>query len=436
MTRILSNLYLLYSMTGHDCVSCMDPIRGVEIHVPCNHYYDQECLVSLFEAATRDESLFPPRCCRERIPLALIQSYMPAESLAQFKSRTKELSNAKRVYCAKASCSRFLGPQYDGILPSLLAPTFKCSAPGCGTATCSSCKNEIKARTKHRCEESLTDQGVLALGQSSGWARCPGCEMLIELTIGCYHMTCRCKTQFCYLCRARWKTCQCPQWEAGRLVTAAEERADAQLRVERAAPIRRVRPRIRPPPLVGMNRDLNQPRPRRDVGEGGADAPTRPVPLASFRYARLYSVVEEDDRAPRSNAPAQPTGDLPLQGSDFDDLTLLLDIPVTLARSPSTTDPIDVADAASTVAASAGSQASSMVESSVAPLRWHKRVEDDSERRRTLTMRWVERLQQDHGCTHEKWTFQRGEGNCAICEEHIPVCCFVSGVRRAVGIGC
>lgn len=39
-------------------------------------------------------------------------------------------------------------------------------------------------------------------------------------------MSCRCSAEFCYLCAAPWKTCECVQWEKGRLV------ADAQYRME------------------------------------------------------------------------------------------------------------------------------------------------------------------------------------------------------------
>lgn len=61
---------------------------------------------------------------------------------------------------------------------------------------------------------------------------------MVELNKGCYHMTCRCKTEFCYLCRARWKTCRCTQWDEGRLVAAAEQRIDGLLAgVRRPAPV-------------------------------------------------------------------------------------------------------------------------------------------------------------------------------------------------------
>jgi len=35
-------------------------------------------------------------------------------------------------------------------------------------------------------------------------------------------MTCICKTEFCYLCGLRWKTCACPQWDEDRLIERAE----------------------------------------------------------------------------------------------------------------------------------------------------------------------------------------------------------------------
>jgi hypothetical protein len=32
---------------------------------------------------------------------------------------------------------------------------------------------------------------------------------MVERNKGCSHMTCRCSAQFCYICRAQWKTCKC-----------------------------------------------------------------------------------------------------------------------------------------------------------------------------------------------------------------------------------
>ncbi|KAI0746964.1 hypothetical protein C8Q80DRAFT_810441 [Daedaleopsis nitida] len=408
----------LERLTGHECVSCMDPIHGVEVRAPCDHYYDKECVLALFTAALRDETLFPPRCCRKRIPVTLVQPHLSPEALSQFKSKVKELRVEKRVYCAKPSCSRFLGAQYEGVLPGLLAPNLKCPARGCGTYTCSWCKNEIKRGERHRCEESSADLRVLALGQEAGWVRCPGCEAMIELTMGCYHMTCRCKTQFCYLCRARWKTCQCPQWEERRLVAAAEERADVQIRLERGgrAPIRR-----RPPPRLRLAdhvepiRIADIPAVLRREADDAVDVPRAPDTPPSPRTpdATIHHVFEElvsvylGSTAARGRNPLRVAQPAPTR------LSII-------------SNPFDDAHRASVALEDMDSLAGEIgtASSSVAPLRWNKQSPDERERRRALTVHWVERLRDHHACDHDKWTFHRGEGHCAVCEEHILICYF------------
>ena len=85
-------------------------------------------------------------------------------------------------------------------------------------------------RTVHNgsCDEDH-DGELLKIIKAAGFQRCV-CGYLVELTVGCYHMTCRCKRQFCYLCAKPWKTCSCPQFDEQRLLLRAHEldaRADA-----------------------------------------------------------------------------------------------------------------------------------------------------------------------------------------------------------------
>lgn len=217
-------------LTGHDCVICGDAIRGTEIRAPCSHYYDKSCIIELFKAATRDETLYPPRCCRQQIPLSSVRSLLTADAIELFNEKAAEFRTLNRVYCSNPRCSRFLGPQQEGPKPSAYH-LFKCSAPDCKTETCACCKARVESHTKssHVCRKDVDAHDVLALGERARWARCPGCEALIELNLGCFHMTCRCKTEFCYSCGARWKTCRCPQWEERRLLAAAEARVDIRL---------------------------------------------------------------------------------------------------------------------------------------------------------------------------------------------------------------
>lgn len=188
-----------------NCSVCLDNIEGHVITAPCGHTYDASCMEALISAATKDEALFPPRCCRDPIPIESVQSYIDATVLATFKEKSIEFSTPTRVYCSNPKCSRFLGPKNDGKSPS--AP-ITCS---CSTITCNSCRGNIANGDvfSHSCSSDTLEQEVRALADKKKWATCPGCSNLVELSTGCNHMTCRCGTQFCYYCNAKWGACDC-----------------------------------------------------------------------------------------------------------------------------------------------------------------------------------------------------------------------------------
>ncbi|KAH9950515.1 hypothetical protein B0H21DRAFT_538336 [Amylocystis lapponica] len=186
-----------------NCVICTDTIKGPEIRAPCGHYYDQACLIDLFRSATTDESLFPPRCCQQPFILADIRRYLSVELSHSFERKSKEFNTPDRVYCHRQSCSAFLGPTSPSAVPRT------CST--CHAQTCGKCKGPV--HFPRSCPDDADDAAVLALAEEAGWKRCPGCRQLVELTQGCYHMTCRCRKQFCYVCTETWKTCNCPQWD-------------------------------------------------------------------------------------------------------------------------------------------------------------------------------------------------------------------------------
>ncbi|KAK0480573.1 hypothetical protein IW261DRAFT_1363865 [Armillaria novae-zelandiae] len=187
------------------CSVCLENIEGHVIAAPCGHVYDASCMEALISAATQDESLFPPRCCRDPIPIESVQSHIDATVLATFKEKSTEFSTPIRVYCSNPKCSRFLGPKNDGKSPST---PLTCS---CTTITCNSCRGNITHGDvfSHSCSSDTLEQEVRALADKKKWATCPGCSNLVELSSGCNHMTCRCGTQFCYHCNAKWGACDC-----------------------------------------------------------------------------------------------------------------------------------------------------------------------------------------------------------------------------------
>ena len=177
----------------------------------------------MVEAFTRDESLFPLRCCKDPIPVAGVLPTLPLALRSLFERKNAEFSilTRDRIYCSNLNCSMFLGSS-EG---RLLLFAIRCSQ--CFARTCPRCKES--AHAGEGCGVSKSDEALQALVKSEGWQTCPGCDAVVELHHGCYHITCRCRAEFCYLCAERWKTCDCVQWDNDRLMIAAQEGVENEL---------------------------------------------------------------------------------------------------------------------------------------------------------------------------------------------------------------
>jgi hypothetical protein len=162
-----------------DCVTCRDAFRFSElVRCPCGDLYCFECLKSLFMRSIKDETLFPPRCCVEGIPLLMIEGKLSDEELSNFESAIIEFTTIDRTYCAQKDCGRFVPPN----------PTHSghvvCAA--CNTETCTYCKGLSHGGD---CSEDEALLAVLALAEGQRWRRCFRCKTMVELNIGCNHIT-------------------------------------------------------------------------------------------------------------------------------------------------------------------------------------------------------------------------------------------------------
>lgn len=169
---------------------------------------------------------------------------MPPSLASTYREKAAEFSTVRRVYCSKPACSRFLGPRTD----SKHAINYYCAV--CATRTCSGCRLGVSTGTvgqPHTCRTDRSQREVLDLARRRGWTRCPVCDQMIELHSGCYHMTCICAAQFCYVCGSPWKTCPCPRWE------------QVELRELDAPPAQPVRP----PPIDAARPPTPPPKPTR-----------------------------------------------------------------------------------------------------------------------------------------------------------------------------
>lgn len=162
------------------CSTCMDNFFDEDLATaPCEHRNCRDCLRQIFTRAFVDEELFPPRCCRQTIPLESVTVFLTPEIEVTFAVKTVEYGTKHRVYCSAPGCETFLTP--DMVIREGVSQCANCQA-----VTCLLCKNAIHDGD---CpiDEAMAQLELLAEGE--GWTRCPECRRMVDLISGCYHMS-------------------------------------------------------------------------------------------------------------------------------------------------------------------------------------------------------------------------------------------------------
>ncbi|KAF5564116.1 arylsulfatase [Fusarium phyllophilum] len=174
---------------------------------PCSHGMCQPCLIRSIQTAMKDESIFPPKCCGQAIPVDNTNAFITEDLLTEYDNKREEFETTKRTYCSDKACSAFIPTRLieDGIA--------RCTR--CEKRTCLNCLSEAHEGT---CTDDPESQRVIRLAEEKGWRRCEQCKNMVELDHGCFHISCRCSYQFCYRCDEKWKTCDCPQWDEEQLM--------------------------------------------------------------------------------------------------------------------------------------------------------------------------------------------------------------------------
>jgi hypothetical protein len=164
------------------CIVCTERRpRALMVTTKCGHRYCSDCMKSLFMRSTKDEGLYPPKCCKQHIPLASVARHMDANELAIFQLATVEFATQDRVYCSNLACGMFIVP--DDISSGLQRAS--CSA--CGTETCTICKNGYHRGSD--CQDDPALRQTRELAESYGWQTCKTCKRVVQLRSGCNHMT-------------------------------------------------------------------------------------------------------------------------------------------------------------------------------------------------------------------------------------------------------
>ena len=162
----------------HICVICTDQFRARQlITAPCGDRYCIACLGELYDLAMKDESLFPPRCCRQPIPLEIATQLLSSTQVQEFLEKTIEFTTHDRIYCHDNSCGAFIRPDKTSGEKAMCI---------CGALTCIVCK---AAAHEGDCPEDPAYVSLMEFARAEGYQACQQCKRLVELSTGCNHMT-------------------------------------------------------------------------------------------------------------------------------------------------------------------------------------------------------------------------------------------------------
>lgn len=168
------------SQPTYECLACSDQMRAYEVaRLQCGHNYCHRCLDRLYSEASKDKSLFPPRCCAGTIPDDVAQLLLSDNTAAIFNAKVPELSATNPIYCHVNTCSTF-------IVDEAIEESAVAECPKCGAEVCVDCG---QGWHEDACAPDESYDALMNLAEEEGWKRCPDCNSLIERTFGCNHMT-------------------------------------------------------------------------------------------------------------------------------------------------------------------------------------------------------------------------------------------------------
>ncbi|KAF2852143.1 hypothetical protein T440DRAFT_420845 [Plenodomus tracheiphilus IPT5] len=192
-----------------DCLVCMNddlPINKT-VKLACGHRMCHSCLRRQFTLSVQDPQHMPPRCCTtEHIPLKYAERLFDDKFKILWNKKYQEYTTANRLYCPAKGCGQWIKPSKIRMDMTYGRKYARCAS--CQTKVCVLCNS--KFHTRKECPKDEETNRLVEMAKEKGWQRCYSCKAVVELKEGCNHMTCRCTAQFCMVCAAPWKTCNCP----------------------------------------------------------------------------------------------------------------------------------------------------------------------------------------------------------------------------------
>ncbi|KAI5067303.1 hypothetical protein GOP47_0017831 [Adiantum capillus-veneris] len=221
------------------CRICLESKHQAEMVkiLGCSHEFCSKCIVQHAEVKVQSGQV-PVGCpqvnCTTLLSLDQCQSLLSLRWYDLLRRRLSEASipEAERVYCPYSHCSALMDRRNLNVkvATSAASPsTARKMCVECSRFFCVECRVPWHALMTCDYYQSLPpefqdkqDVELHRLAENQKWQRCQKCRRMIELSEGCYHMTCRCGYEFCYLCGKEYKhkaaTCGCQLWDEGYIL--------------------------------------------------------------------------------------------------------------------------------------------------------------------------------------------------------------------------
>lgn len=190
----------------------------------CSHRFCRPCMAK--HAHTKIMSrLFPIACphtqCKSALTPDESKQLLDPKSLAIFTVLEQEaaIPDSSKLYCPFPDCARLMSTQMGIIVAGRVgsAPKEQARCRFCRRLLCTVCRVAwhvglscaAATQTAPLQERQRQDADFMRLAKEKNWRKCQRCRRMIELQTGCFHITCRCGFQFCYVCGDAWKGGPC-----------------------------------------------------------------------------------------------------------------------------------------------------------------------------------------------------------------------------------
>ncbi|XP_012064880.1 probable E3 ubiquitin-protein ligase rbrA isoform X2 [Jatropha curcas] len=230
------------------CVICLEDtdVERMFSVDGCRHRYCFSCMKQHVEVKLLHGMV--PKCphegCKSELRVNCCGKFLTPKLLETLNQRIEEASIpvTEKVYCPYPKCSALMSKnEVSEYAKSALVGSDRSGARKCLKCHglfCINCKVPwhsnmtcIVYKMRHP-NPHAEDAKLKSLASRNQWRQCVKCNHMIELAEGCYHMTCRCGFQFCYVCGAEWKdkkpTCSCRLWDEDNILHDDDEEEEEE----------------------------------------------------------------------------------------------------------------------------------------------------------------------------------------------------------------